>query len=161
MDSNSNDYGQGSVKDQKYLKKFMVFELDNKLFAAPLDQIKEVVALQDTTPVPEVPRYFKGIINLRGKIISILDLRTKLGIKETEVVLKKTSIIITEINNNQMGLIVDNVVEVAGINEEQIDRSSYKNKDYITGVAKRENREITVILDFAIALKDDLVHAAA
>ncbi len=61
--------------------RFLCFSLGNEHYAIPLLTVKEVIAPPETTPVPQTPAYFKGIMNLRGQVISVIDLRTKLGIK--------------------------------------------------------------------------------
>ncbi len=137
-------------------KKFMVFTLGDDRFAIPLFQVKEVIGPAKITPLPDVPKYFKGLINLRGRIISTLDLRTKLGIPFKEATLKKACIIISELSEIVIGTIVDDVAEVVSIEDTQIERqldiSSKISREYITGVAKFESKPLTILLDIAKVL---------
>lgn len=137
-------------------KKFLIFTLGDERFAVPLFQVKEVVGLPKITPVPDVPRYFKGLINLRGRIISALDLRDILNIPLQGAVSKKPCIVISELHNVVLGTIVDDVAEVIGLDENQIehqlDIASKVSREYITGVAKFENKPLTLLLDIAKVL---------
>lgn len=137
-------------------KKFLIFNLANERFAIPLFQVKEVVGLPKITPVPDMPSYFKGLINLRGRIISALELREILNISARDQDSKKPCIIISEIQGIVLGTIVDDVAEVIGIDEEniehQLDIASKVSRDYITGVAKFENKPLTLLLDIGKVL---------
>lgn len=139
--------------------KYMVFTLGEDRFAIPLSQVKEVIGLIKISPVPDVPKYFKGLINLRGRIISTVDLRTKLGIPVKETAAKKACIIISEVGGLVMGSIVDDVAEVVGIDEKQIEKqldiSSKVSREYITGVAKIESKPLTLLLDIGKVLNID------
>ena len=137
----------------------MVFTLGDDRFATPLSQVKEVIALATITPLPDVPAYFKGLINLRGKIISTIDLRVKLGIRVKPTTTKKPSIIISEIDDVVIGAIVDDVIEVVGIDESQIERnldiSSKVSREYIAGVARSDTNPLTILLDIGKVLNVD------
>lgn len=140
-------------------KKFMVFMLGEDRFAIPLGQVKEVIGLAVITPIPDMPKYFKGLINLRGKIISTLDLRMRLGIPVKNATNQRLCIIISEINDIVIGTVVDDVTEVVSISDAQIERqldiSSKVSREYITGVAKFELQPLTVLLDFGKVLNMD------
>lgn len=140
-------------------KKFMVFKLGDDRFAIPLGQVKEVIGLTVITPIPDVPKYFKGLVNLRGKIISTLDLRMKLGIPVKESTSKRTCIIISELSEIVLGTLVDDVTEVLSIDEDHIEReldiSSKMSREYITGVVKFEAQALIVLLDFGKVLNVD------
>ena len=136
--------------------KYLVFTLDDKRYGVSLASVKEVIGMTDFTPVPGAPRFFKGLINLRGKIHSVIDLRIKLQLAEVEYQPKKTSIIITEIGGFVIGTIVDDVHEVIGLEANQIERdlniSSNVSREYITGVAKSNGKELTLLLDIGKVL---------
>ena len=139
--------------------KYLVFTLDGKNYGLSLSSVKEVIGMTDFTPVPGTPRFFKGLINLRGKIHSIIDLRTKLGLQEVQYQPKKTSIIIVEIADFVIGLVVDDVDEVAGFEANQIEKdlniSSNISREYILGVAKAQNKKLTLLLDVSKVLSPD------
>lgn len=131
--------------------KHLVFSLGESRYGIPLSSVKEVIGMTDITPVPHVPIFFTGFINLRGKIHSVIDLRLKLGLPKTEVRQKKTSIIITEIDGFTIGAIVDDVNEVVGFQNNQIETSlnisSDIDQEYISGVAKiKENNSLILLL---------------
>lgn len=144
---------QASVKEDqnKRRSKYLVFTLAGERYGIPLSSVKEVIGLTEFTFVPNVPAFFKGLINLRGKIHSVIDLRTKLSLPESEYKPKETAIIITEIDSLVIGTIVDDVNEVANFNEDQIEKdlsiSSQLDSDYITGAAKVNGKHLTLLLE--------------
>ncbi len=152
----STSQGSSSGTNTSRNKKFLVFNLGDDRFAIPLSQVKEVIGLTKITPLPDVPKYFKGLINLRGRIISTLDLRTKLGFANADAKVKKPCIVISEVSGALIGTIVDDVTEVIGIQDNDIERqlniTSTISREYITGVAKFENRPLTLLLDIAKVL---------
>src|SRR4051812_20439300 len=85
----------------------LVFSLGAESFAIPLLSVKEVIAVPEVTPIPFAPAHFKGIMNLRGQVISIIDLRAKLGIKPR--VGGETSVIICDLAPICLGVIVDSI----------------------------------------------------
>lgn len=137
-------------------RKFLVFSLDDKRYGIPLSLIKEVIAVVDITPIPQVAVYYRGMINLRGQVISVIDLRLKLGLKDRPVDPKKTSILISHVGDIQLGAIVDEVIEVVAYEESQIDLearpSGDRNHDGVYGVAKEANGSLTLLLDLKLAL---------
>lgn len=155
LEEESKGEGRAAARGNKY----MVFTLGEDRFAIPLYQVKEVIGLIKISPVPDVPKYFKGLINLRGRIISTMDLRTKLGIPVKEAAAKKACIIISEVGGLVMGSIVDDVTEVLGIDDKQIEKnldiSSKVSREYITGAAKVESKPLTLLLDIGKVLNVD------
>ena len=145
--------GDGAVTKNK---KFLTFSLADEKYGIPLSTVKEVIGMVDITPVPHVPNFFKGLINLRGKIISIIDLRIKLGLPKTEMVPKKTTIVITEIDDLTLGAIVDDVQEVVGFEKDQVENSidvqSKVSREFVTGVAKTNTKKLILLLDIGKTL---------
>lgn len=153
LDHHSEDF-------KKIRSKYLVFTLDTKRYGIPLSSVKEVIGMTEFTPVPDRPRFFKGLINLRGKIHSVIDLRTKLALSEIEYQEKKTSIIITEIGGGVVGSIVDDVIEVANFEHDQIEESlsishNTGKDEYILGVAKTKDQALTLLLDVTKILSDE------
>lgn len=146
---NLDDYRSRSRESRKH--KHLIFSLADNAYGLPLLAVKEVIALTEITPVPNTPAFFKGIINLRGKIISIIDMRSKLGLPGYKMVDLKTSVIITEISGFTVGAIVDEVSDVIGFTEEEIesdiDISNEINQDLITGVGKSRDKHLVILLD--------------
>ena len=136
--------------------KFLVFDLVDENYGVPLSSVKEVIGLTEITKVPNVPEFFKGLINLRGKIISVIDLRTKLKLPSTEYEDKKTTIIIAEIDDFTIGTVVDDVREVANFDtgqmEHGLDIQSKVGREFITGVAKTDGKKLTLLLDIGKVL---------
>ena len=133
--------------------KYICFGLGQEEFGIPLLSVKEVLAIPDITPVPQTPAHFLGIINLRGNVISVMDLRAKFGIKSTTA--DETTVIILDFGDYQLGVVVDRVDSVLSVNPEQISNKphieSSKSTDYISGVY-RQDQKLILILDIAKAL---------
>ncbi|MBL7672044.1 MAG: chemotaxis protein CheW [Bdellovibrionaceae bacterium] len=154
-DSNPSSVEVSDFKHRSRNRKYMIFTVGQERFATPLSEVKEVIALTTITPLPNVPRYFRGLINLRGKIISIMDLREKLGISSTQEC-TRPSIIIVEIGGVTVGMIVNDVLEVAGVEESQIERkldiANATTRGQILGAVRFENKPLTLILDTSKAV---------
>jgi len=151
MSENNHSSDRAKKDDQARREKYLIFSLVDEKYGIPLLLVKEIIGSVDIRPVPQVPDFFKGFINLRGEVISVIDLRKKLKLKVTEGENKKTSIIIFEIQNVRMGAIVDNVDEVLGFEQGQIDTSlelkATVQKDFIVGVAKTSTQRLILLLD--------------
>lgn len=137
--------------------KYLTFWTDNQLFGIPIADVEQIVGVQKITPIPEFPKYAKGIINLRGNIIPLIDMRLRLhkqGIPYNE----RTCIIVTDIQQNLIGLIVDAVDEVGKIADENISNppkmATDVTNDYLTGIARTENK-VVLLLDPEKILKND------
>ena len=119
--------------------KYLTFVLNNEEYGLEILKVREIIGLMDITPVPQTPSFMKGIINLRGKVIPVIDQRLKFGIPETEYT-KETCIIVVNIENRLMGIIVDTVSEVLDIMAKDIEPppslgSSVKT-DFMLGMGK-------------------------
>ena len=129
---------------QKFVGKYLTFNLQRESYGIDVLKVREIIRLTTITAVPQMPPYVKGVINLRGKIIPVMDLRLRFGfsdIKDTE----HTCIIVVQVKlpdgkSVQMGLIVDGVEEVinltAGDIEETPDFGGSISTQYILGMAK-------------------------
>jgi len=126
----------------------VVFRLSDAYYGIDIMQVNEIVKLQEITKLPNTPDYVEGIINLRGKVIPIVDLKVKfkLGRQERN---DDTRIIVVNANNKIIGILVDEVSEVLRINDEQIDVSIdislAINDDYVRGVAKVNDRLVILL----------------
>lgn len=98
--------------------RYLCFNLGKEEFAIPLLSIKEVIGIPEITSVPQSPSHFLGIMNLRGQVISVMDLRQKLGIKNSKT--DETSVIILDLGANQLGVVVDQVNSVQLLTKEEI-----------------------------------------
>lgn len=133
--------------------KYLTFHLSQEQYGVSLLGVREIIGLMDITHVPRTPKYVRGVINLRGRIIPVVDSRLKFGmeaIEDTEV----TCIIVVELNYDdqiiQIGILVDEVDEVLDIQEKQIDNvptiGADANMNFIRGVAKIGKR-VVMLLD--------------
>lgn len=137
--------------------KYLTFRLGKEAFGIEIMYVTEIIGIQPISEVPEVPNYVKGIINLRGKIIPVIDVRLKFK-KEPMDYNDRTCIIVIEIQDISLGLIVDNVSEVMDISDENIVsppkfKIGYQNR-YIKSIGKT-GENIKLILDCEKLLMDD------
>ncbi|EQC49899.1 CheW-like protein [Bacteriovorax sp. BSW11_IV] len=140
------------------LERFLEFSLGKEDYAIPLLSVREVISVPETTPIPKAPPHFLGIMNLRGQVISVVDLRTKLKIKPLDNN-HEESVIIVDINGMNLGIVVDSINKVLAFHIEEISEvpeiESQVNAEYIQGVYRKED-SLTVLLDVAkvLDLKD-------
>lgn len=133
--------------------KYLTFELDQEEYGIGILQIKEIIGMMPITALPQTPEFIKGVINLRGRVIPITDLRMKFGLDTTDYT-ERTCIIVVEINSNSrsltMGLVVDAVSEVANIKAEEIEKTPSfgpgQHTEYIRGMAKMTGG-VKILLD--------------
>jgi purine-binding chemotaxis protein CheW len=128
--------------------KYLTFFTDNQLLGIPIADVVQIVGVQDITTVPDFPSYAKGIINLRGIIIPIIDVRLRLHKDEIEYT-ERTCIIVTSINEIPIGFIVDSVNEVTNIDKSNISDPPRMGADYVntylTGIAKLSNKVVLLL----------------
>src|SRR5262245_5651603 len=145
--------------------KFLTFFLDDDEYGFEILKVQEIIGMMNVTPVPRTPPFVKGVINLRGKVIPIIDLRLKFAmpaVAQTE----ETCIIVVRAQGVVMGTVVDKVSEVLDIAAEDIDALSFGtavNTDYILGIGKTGSK-VTMLLDIDKVLSTNEVvelHAAA
>ncbi len=133
--------------------RFLGISLGNEEFALPLLSVREVIAMTDITPVPYAPTAYLGIMNLRGQVISVLDLRQKLGIKGTGI--SDASIVICNLGAHCVGLVVDSINSVMGIGADKISPApvAHGNKAaaFVAGVYLKE-KQLVLLLDLAKVL---------
>lgn len=150
MAENLNDMNSEFQQDVSEMAgKYLTFWTDKQLFGVPIADVVQIVQMQEITIVPEYPYYAKGIINLRGSIIPIIDIRLRFG-KEEIPYNESTCIIVTNINDNLIGFIVDAVEEVTDIPDEEIAQppkmsGSDATNAYLTGVGKHEGRVVLLV----------------
>ena len=138
------------------LLQLVTFFLGDEEYAADILNIQGINRMVEVTKVPNTPEFVEGIINLRGKVIPLIDLRKKLGMQEVERD-KNSRFIVVELGENVTGFIVDSVNEVLRINREITEPPpqslSSINSEYITSVAKVDDRLI-ILLDLQKVLSD-------
>lgn len=138
-------------------EKYLTFWTDNELFGVPISNVVQIISMQGITPLPDFPSYAKGVINLRGIIIPVIDVRIRFGKDEAEYN-ENTCIIVTNIDENYMGFIVDSVDEVTDIDEDNIAPPPKVSKDitnkYLTGIGQ-VNDKVVLLLDPAKILTEN------
>jgi len=129
--------------------KYLTFFLDHEEYGVEILKVQEIIGRMPITSVPKTPRYVRGIINLRGKIHPIIDLKVKFGMQPTEIT-DETCIIVIKTSTIMMGILVDKVSEVANIAGGEIeDTPSFGagiDTDYLLGVGKTGGR-VRLLLD--------------
>jgi purine-binding chemotaxis protein CheW len=139
--------------EQNKHDRLLCFSIGNEECAIPLLSVKEVLALPEVTPVPQTPNYFLGIINLRGQVISIMDLRLKLSIKPKEQT--ENVVVICQVGEYAIGVLVDSVNSVLTPDAEHVaekpEIQSCKSSEYIISIYKKDSI-LVFLIDLARAL---------
>ncbi len=127
----------------------VIFRLAGEEFGLEISQVREMMRMQDVTPMPKAPEFIEGVINLRGQIVAVMELARRFELPVTERS-EKTRIVVVEVKENTVGLIVDEVPEVLRISSINIDPTpemieSQVHADFIKGVGKLEDRLIILL----------------
>ena len=137
--------------------RYLTFSLGDESYGIEIKYVTEIIGIQTITVIPELPEYVKGVINLRGKIIPVMDVRLRFK-KEPREYNDRTCVIVVDINDISIGLIVDSVAEVLTIPEEDIVEPPKMNKSfsnrYIKNIGKVENG-VKLLLDCEKLLTED------
>ena len=137
--------------------KFLTFALSNEEYGIEILRVREIIGLMDITTVPQTPDYMKGVVNLRGKVIPVIDLRLKFSMQEEEHT-QETCVIVVEVNNTQIGIIVDSVSEVLDIKSGEIEEAPSFGQgidtDFIMGMGKTKEK-IIILLDIEEVLSSE------
>ncbi len=144
--------------------KVLTFFLGQEEYGLEILKVQEIIGMMDVTAVPRTPQYIRGVINLRGKIIPIVELRLKFDMETIEQT-EETCIIVVRAGGIEIGIVVDKVSEVVDIAREDIeDAPSFGTSvrtDYILGIGKSEGR-VKMLLDIEKVLAtEDMVHIQA
>ena len=137
--------------------KFLTFELGEEEYGVEILTVREIIGVMSITTVPQTPDYMKGVINLRGKVIPVIDLRLKFTMEEREHT-QETCIIVVEVNNTLIGIVVDNVSEVLEIKKEEIEAAPSFGQSidtkFIMGLGKAK-KKIIILLDIEKVLSSE------
>ncbi|EAT14536.1 chemotaxis protein CheW [Desulfuromonas acetoxidans] len=139
--------------DLGQINQYLTFKLDDEVFALGIAKVREVLDFSDVTKVPQTPVFMRGVINLRGNVVPVVDMRIKFSMSETEATVN-TCIIITEVEMDGepsiLGALVDSVQEVLEIGPDQIEPppriGTNLDTAFIQGMGKH-NEEFIIILD--------------
>ncbi len=134
--------------------KYLTFILADEEYGLEILKVREIIGVMEITAVPRTPQFVKGVINLRGKVIPVIDLRLKFDMEEAERT-EETCIIVVDVDGVEMGIIVDKVSEVLDIPESDIEDSpafgASVNTDFILGMGKADDK-VTILLDIGKVL---------
>ena len=141
--------------------RFLSFVLQNEVYCIEILKIKEIMAMTDVTAIPQTPAFLKGVLNLRGQIIPIIDLRLKFQMPE-QAYTDRTCIVIVELTTDQdrtlMGIVVDSIKEVVNIPEDKVTKMPYINSrvksEFIKGIAETGDT-IKIVLDITKVLTEE------
>jgi len=157
---------QVSQKQIDDIEQMVTFNLGQEKFGVNILQVQEINRMVEITRVPQTDQYVEGIINLRGKVIPIIDLRKKFGMPEKEYD-NQTRIVVVDVNNEVVGLVVDGVSEVLRVQTDTLEdapklvsgESSYSGAEYIKSIAKLEDR-LLIYLDLGKIVSTSQLPAA-
>ena len=154
-----------SVSEKSHAGKYLTVVLDNEAYGIAVLKVREIIRLQKITPVPQMPGFVKGVINLRGRVIPIVDLRVKFGLQAEFA--ERTCIVVVQVKPSndllvQMGLIVDSVEEVVTLNASDIeptpDFGARIDTSYLLGMAKVKGA-VKTLLDIDRVVAPETVQA--
>lgn len=147
--------------------KYLTVVLENEAYGIGVLKVREIIRMQKITPVPQMPGYVKGVINLRGRVIPVVDLRVKFGVKAEFA--ERTCIVVVQVKlpsdqTVQMGLIVDSVEEVVTLSANEIEPTpefgARINTEYLLGMAKVKGA-VKTLLDIDRVVAPETVQAMA
>ena len=153
-----------AVKSDERAGKYLTFIIGKEEFGVAVLKVREIMGIQEITAVPQTPTYLKGVINLRGKVIPVIDLRLKFGLPSIDYT-QRTCIIVVQVKNEStvlpMGIVVDEVSEVITLTpadiEDTPDFGSNIATNYILGMAKIKGK-VKILLDINEVLSSHELH---
>lgn len=160
METNLKEASSVKIQEGKHL----VFLLEERGYGIPILEVSEINGLMDITPVPKTPNFIKGVINLRGKIIPVMDLRLKFGMPE-KAYDEQTCIIIVNISTNnakkQIGVIVDTVSEVFNIPGSEIEAppsyGTQADDGFLNGIGKVKDKVVMLLNIDKVVYSEEII----
>jgi len=146
-------------------KQMVLFELGSETYGLDIATVHEIIRMQPITKVPKAPVYVEGVINLRGKVIPVIDIGKRFGLEKAEKA-KNNRIVVVYLQDTTLGIIVDAVTEVIRIPHDAIEPVSdivtSGNSDYLQGIAKLSDKMVILLaLDKLLAVDSGLAQIAA
>lgn len=136
---------------------YLTFQLRSELFGMPIKDVREINQHGEVTPLPHAPKSVKGVMNLRGKIIPVVNLRLKFGMEE-QALTRDSCIIVIDTEIGQVGMVVDSVKEVMDLENAQIERSpSFGHQEaatFIKGMGKIDSK-VLILVDVKAAFSPE------
>lgn len=144
-------------------RQFLSFSLGGDSLAIPVEQVREIIEYTPLTVIPGMPRFLRGLINLRGTVVPVIDIQARLGNPATSIQ-RRTCIVIVEVpldeNNILLGILVDTVSEVISMDPDKIESSPSfgvrMRADFVSGILNLENRFVIALDLFNILSIDEL-----
>jgi purine-binding chemotaxis protein CheW len=161
MSTDTDVIAQAAAAAPDLAGKYLTFAIGAEEYGVPVLKVREIIKMMDITSVPQVPRHVKGVVNLRGKVIPVVDLRLKFSFADSRYT-ERTCIIVVEValaaSKVMMGIIVDAVSDVLTIGPDEIEQTPEFGErvatDYMKGVAKVKGT-VKVLLDLDRVLGSD------
>jgi purine-binding chemotaxis protein CheW len=159
----TRDSGPGATAQRNLAGKYLTFHLQEEVYGLVILKVQEIIGIMPVTKMPRMPGFVRGVINLRGKIIPVVDLRVHFGLTAQDDT-TKTCIIVVQIASGDrktvMGVIVDEVAEVISLKDEQIESTpafgTVIDTDFILGMGK-VNQKVIMLLDIDQVLTHDQI----
>nr|MBF0223711.1 purine-binding chemotaxis protein CheW [Desulfobulbaceae bacterium] len=152
LDDDLYDDDEDTLKD-----KYLTFHLAGEDYGIEIAFVTEIIGIQKITEVPDMPRFIRGVINLRGKVIPVMDVRLRFNLEERAYD-ERTCIVVVDINSTAVGLVVDEVSEVADIPENDVEpppnTGKGKSSRYLKGMGKMGD-SVKILLDIEKLLHED------
>ena len=153
------------MADETTVSQYLTFSLDKEQFAVDISKVREVLEFSSVTKVPRTPDFMRGVINLRGSVVPVIDLRLKLGLSRTEATID-TCVIIIEVDAQGehlvLGALADSVQEVIDLDQKNIEPppriGTRVSIDFIRGIGKRDENFV-MLLDINRVLTDEEIRA--
>ena len=154
----SEDVSIHDAESADDLLQLVIFQLGGEEFGVEIMQVQEIIRMPEITRIPQSPEYVEGVINLRGKIIVVINLDTRFGLNSKELD-DDSRIIIVEVGDNVVGMVVDSVSEVLRLSTSNVEQapeiiSTKIRADYLKGVGKLDDR-LLILLDLERVLSDE------
>jgi len=144
-------------------RQLVVFDLAGESYGVEINAVREIIRMQEVTNVPDSPAYVEGVMNLRGSVIPVVDLRRRFGLAVTDAT-ADSRVVVVDISGEGIGVIVDAVTEVLRISEASVSPTSTvittEDSFYIEGIAKLDDR-LLILLDIERALAEQVEELTA
>lgn len=145
-------------------KQFLSFVLNNQSYGVQISSVREINRMSEITTVPKTSNFVEGVMNLRGKVVPVINLRLKLGFEKKETT-KATCIVVVDTEFGQVGMIVDSIEGVLDLSSDQIenipDLGGLSKDKFVLGVGKVETKVIVLLDILKLLSHDDVVVIAA
>lgn len=146
LQSNTNEISENTQTQSQ----FLTFALNNEVYGVDIMKVMEIKGWQETTPIPDSPGYMKGVIDLRGIVVPIFDLKSRFGLGETEIDSSKVVIVLT-LGDKTIGILVDSVSDILSVSNDDIKSNpsaasdSQVESDYINGLISKDDSMIILL----------------